>query len=59
MLFRQKSPKKIAYGSVIKFARYLHGDSTEAFGVRGKVVRTNDVSTQLTKNGKILLTELL
>ena len=59
MLFLQKSPKKIAYGSVIKFAPYLLGDSTEVFGVQGRVVRTNDVSTELTKNSKILLTELL
>ena len=44
---------------MIKFARYLLDDSTETFGVRGKVPRTNDVSTELTKKSKILLTELL
>ena len=57
MLFLKKSPKKIAKGSVIKLPRYLLGDSTETFGVRGKVVRTNDVSTELTKKSEILLTD--
>ena len=34
---------------MIKFFRYLLDDSTQAFGVRGKVLRTNDVSTGLTE----------
>ena len=44
--------KKIAKGSVINFFRYLLDDSTQAFGVRGKVLRTNDVSTGLTETAK-------
>ena len=44
--------KKIAWGSVIKFFPYLLDDSTQAFGVRGKVLRTNDVSTGLTETAK-------
>ena len=37
---------------MIKFFRYLLDDSTQAFGVRGKVLRTNDVSTGLTETAK-------
>ena len=37
---------------MIKLFRYLLDDSTQAFGVRGKVLRTNDVSTGLAETAK-------